>query len=73
MTDPIDLEALRAALVEAVGTAADTLDNLIHAMAMPLPDELHMKALRLALPDLLEEMRAALLPFQRSDDKGDAT
>ena len=54
--------ALAAAteLIEADEKAIDTLDCLIHAMSLPMPDELHMKALRAALPNLLAEKRAAL-------------
>lgn len=57
---PRAVSAVGEDAVERMARAADTLDNLIHAMAMPLPDSLHMTAIRSALPGLLDEMRAAL-------------
>ena len=43
------------------GKVADTVDNLLHAMALPLPDTFHLQALREALPELDEmvSMQAA--------------
>ena len=32
------------------GKVADTVDNLLHAMALPLPDKFHLQALRAARP-----------------------
>ena len=57
------LRAARAAvaeLVEDVGQCADEIDNLVAAMAMPIPDALHMQALRSAIPDIAARLRAAL-------------
>jgi hypothetical protein len=44
---------------EAVGECVDTLDNLMTAMKMNLPDELHLQALRESLPDLRTKLKAA--------------
>jgi hypothetical protein len=49
-------ERLRAALEEKV----ETLDNLVSAMTIPMPDRLHVMALKEALPRMLRELRAAL-------------
>lgn len=38
--------------IEAIGEVADTIDNLIAALGMPLPDKLHVKGLRESLPEI---------------------
>jgi hypothetical protein len=42
-----------------IGRVADTLDNLIAALQMPLPDRMHIVALRAALPDASAALKAA--------------
>lgn len=37
----------------------DTLENLSYSICMPVPDSLHAKAMREALPELVKEMKAA--------------
>jgi hypothetical protein len=100
MTDPIDLEALRAALaviqretVRAGGVSFSDGRDLIatHAAVSAALAELTtrrardaethnamamaLQHIRLCAPDPTVDaaLEAALLPFQRSDDKGDAT
>jgi hypothetical protein len=46
--------------VEAeLGEIAETLDNLHHALMLPMPADLHLKALKEALPDLRDKARRA--------------
>lgn len=52
---------------EQVGESVDTLDNLIGAMKLPLPGELHLKALRESLPDLREKLRNAYVQATGED------
>lgn len=37
---------------EEFGECIDTLDNLICALAMPIPSDLHVKSMRQSLPEL---------------------
>lgn len=48
---------MSAELYEKIGSVADTLDNLTHAMMLPLPAELHVKALKESLPSLRDELK----------------
>jgi hypothetical protein len=43
--------------MEDLGKAADTLDNLIAAMELPLPPEMHLSALKSSLPRLRDTLR----------------
>jgi hypothetical protein len=45
-------------LAERAGLLADRIDNCIHALLLPMPAELHVKALRGILPELLDEAHA---------------
>lgn len=40
------------------GQVADTVDNLISALTLPLPDKLHLQALRESLPSVRDRLRA---------------
>lgn len=42
---------------EKLGKASDTIDNLIHAMQLPLPPATHLAALKASLPALRDELR----------------
>lgn len=44
---------------ETLGQTIDEIDNLAHALTMPLPPHLHLEALRPTLPDLVKRMKAA--------------
>lgn len=44
---------------EMVGRVADDLDSLTHAMALALPADLHLKAMRESLPDTVKQLREA--------------
>lgn len=46
--------------MEVLGMAIDTLDNLLSAMSVPLPDHLHMQGLRAELPKLRDSLRKGL-------------
>lgn len=43
--------------MEAVGTAADDIDNLLAAMSLPLPAQLHLDALKASLPEIRDRLR----------------
>jgi hypothetical protein len=43
--------------MERLGMAADTLDNLLHALNLPLPPAMHVAQLKAALPDLVKALR----------------
>jgi len=49
------------------GKVADTVDNLLHAMTLPLPDKLHLQALREALPSVRDRLRVIYVE-QTGDD-----
>ncbi len=42
---------------EYLGQAIDELDNLAHALNFPLPPQMHVEALRSALPELVKKMK----------------
>ena len=44
---------------EDLGTLIDRLDNLAHALNLPLRAEMHVTALRESLPELVTEFKAA--------------
>lgn len=46
---------------DAVGFAADTLDNLIHAMSLPMPPAFHVDRLRGVLPGVRDRLREAFV------------
>lgn len=43
--------------LEQLGTLIDELDNLAHALNIPLPAEMHVEQLRLALPEKVERLK----------------
>jgi hypothetical protein len=45
-------------IADKAGRLADRIDNCIHSLLLPMPDALHLKALREILPQLLDEARA---------------
>ena len=47
--------------VNELGEAIDTVDNLAHALNLPIPDSLHVKAMREALPDAVAALKAAFV------------
>lgn len=55
-----DTRAAIAVRDEALRQAADRLDNFIAAMSLPIPDAIHMKALRSGLPEVASDLRKAL-------------
>lgn len=48
-----------SAEIENLGTLIDRLDNLAHALQLPLEDEFHVRVLRDSLPKLVANFKAA--------------
>lgn len=44
--------------MESLGMAADTLDNLYHALLLPMPPAMHVAQLKAALPEVIKKLRA---------------
>jgi hypothetical protein len=42
---------------DVLGRAIDTVDNLAHALTLPISDSLHVEALRAALPEAVAELK----------------
>lgn len=47
--------------MDGIAEVVDTLDNLIAALSLAMPDKLHVEALRASLPDVRDKLRAAYL------------
>lgn len=45
--------------IEDLGTLIDRLDNLAHALNMPLSDKMHVDILRDSLPKLVKDFKSA--------------
>lgn len=54
--------------VYAIGRVVDRLDNLIAALSLPLPDAMHVKAIRAALPSVREELAEVIGYADEEDD-----
>jgi hypothetical protein len=39
------------------GRLIDTLDNLAHALTLPIPDSIHVEAIRESLPEKVEDLK----------------
>lgn len=46
---------------DKIGEVADTLDNLIAAMSLPIPPEIHLKALKESLPEASKKLKEAYI------------
>jgi|FreactcultuFSWF8_1027224.scaffolds.fasta_scaffold02805_2 hypothetical protein len=44
---------------EKFGEVIDKLDNLAHALQLPLKDSMHVNQLRRELPEVVKELKAA--------------
>lgn len=42
---------------EELGQLIDSLDNLSHALLIPMPDKLHVESLRSSLPEKVKELK----------------
>ncbi len=42
---------------EKLGVLIDELDNLSHALQMPIPDKMHVETMRESLPEKVEELK----------------
>ncbi|SAK65500.1 hypothetical protein AWB80_03079 [Caballeronia pedi] len=47
--------------MDEIAEAIDTLDNLITALSMPMPDSLHVRALRESLPNVRDTIKSGYL------------
>jgi hypothetical protein len=43
--------------IEKVGQLSDTIDNLLHAMQLPLPPQMHLSSLKGNLESVRDELR----------------
>lgn len=54
---------------DTLGRIVDRLDNLIAALSLPLPDAIHVKAIRGSLPSVRKELAEAIgYPDEEEDD-----
>lgn len=44
---------------ENLGLAIDKVDDLAHALLIPMPDSFHVKCLKNSLPEVVKELKAA--------------
>ena len=49
---------MSAANIEKVAEVAETLDNLLGALQLPMPPAFHVEQMKSHLPDLREKLRA---------------
>jgi hypothetical protein len=57
--------------LEKLGRLVDRIDNLVHAGAIPMRDELRVKALTASLPDLHSELKALYIEIAGDDPWAD--
>lgn len=55
---------------EEMGQLIDRLDNFTHALAVPFPPAMHVDTLKIILPDLVSEMKAAFVKLTNQDPWG---
>lgn len=53
--------------MDKLGQEIDRLDSVAQALSMPLPDSLHVQALRETLPALVAAPKAAFAPIAGSN------
>jgi len=46
---------------EKLGQLIDRLDNVAHALKGPMPAEIHVEALRLSIPDIVDKLKEAFV------------
>lgn len=59
-----------SARAEQIGLAADRVDNLIGALQLPLPAQMHVDQLRRALPELRDTLRLIYIAETGEDPWG---
>jgi hypothetical protein len=47
--------------IEEIAAASEDLDNLIHAMMLPIPPAFHLEVLKTALPKVRDQLRATYI------------
>ena len=45
-------------IADEMGEIADTVDNLLHALELPMPTAFHVQQMKSALPDVIKRLRA---------------
>lgn len=55
---------------EELGQAIDQVENLRSAITLPLPDHLHVQALRSSLPDVTMRLKRAFVELTGEDPWG---
>lgn len=50
-------------LCEEVYVLSDRLDNIVHAMILPMPSNIHLDILKTSLPELRDELRLVLAKY----------
>ncbi len=50
-----------------LGVLADRVDNLLGALMLPIPDAVHVKAMKECLPDIRDRMRAVYVAVTGDD------
>lgn len=63
--------AVTEAHLEKLGRLVDTVDNLVHAGAIPMPDKLRVTALTEALPTLHSDLKALYVEISGDDPWAD--
>jgi hypothetical protein len=53
--------------MELLGMQADRIDSLIGALQLPIPDALHLKAMRAILPEIRDALRRVYV-IETQDD-----
>lgn len=53
--------------IEQLGKVADTLDNLYHALMLPLSPATHIEYMKAALPEAVANLRAVYVAETGSD------
>jgi hypothetical protein len=42
---------------EKLGSAIDRVDNMLHALQLPLPPQMHVESFRSTLPEIVKELK----------------
>jgi hypothetical protein len=47
--------------MDQIGQVSDSIENLLFSLNLPIPPELHLKALKESLPELKKKLREAVI------------
>lgn len=56
--------------LEKLGRIIDGIDNLAHALQLPLPDNMHIECLRSSLPEKVEELKKVFIEISGNNPWG---